>query len=137
MATKKVNKAKKLQPVTLPERENGNDVPLLEWKPFNKGVSVTGHITKMADFKNRFNQQTSIIEFDADEITSEDDDNKFTDKYAPSDGEPVSIKMFKPAALRDLLARVDTDDLVQIIYHGKDDDGHHVFEVNAETVLPE
>ena len=108
------------------------EVPLLEFKAFNKGLSVTGYIKKRSHFKNRFGNPSDMVEvFDCIAMES-DDDNKFAEKYAPKSGETRTLKFFVAADLRDKLELCDIKGLIAITYDGKDEDGHHLFAVSAE-----
>lgn len=125
--------AKKLIPIEKPVAKE--EMPLLEFKGFNKGLTVTGYIKKRSSFKNRFGNQTEMVEqFDCTSMESEDE-NKFSEKYSPVDGETQSIKFFIPADLRDKFELCDSKGLIAITYDGKDDENHHQFSVAAEIPL--
>jgi hypothetical protein len=136
MTKKKVAKKETKELIPIEKSVPSEEIPLLEFKPFNKDLTVTGFVKKRSHFKNRFGNLTDMVEqFDCVKIKSSNDSNKFVKKYNLHDGESRMIKFFTPADLRDKLELCNVKGLISITYQGKDDENHHLFAVAAEYPL--
>lgn len=128
---KKVNGTPKLTKVEKPESTQ-DDRPLIPWKPNMAGISLGGYIQEIAEFTNRFGKPTCIIEFSLENLEAPAK-HKI---HALLDELPCEVKFFRPAGLRILLEKVDTDGYVKLTYNGLDGK-FHSFDVEAEKMLPE